>query len=670
MYGIKGNYFSQKNDNFINTTWIELIGFERTSPDYGVGDYINKLGFVPDCVSYHLTSIDFVNDFQGLEQEYELPIFACSYFGHTHNDDRERQPWTNHDLLGLTKELQARGIKVYASFFDLEAEPGLPGKVSFATRHPELRGVDRTGTEQPFIFMLKRFADKSSYGEYLLEKLLQVVTGYGWDGIQLADGISSPRLSLQEIDFSDDMFEQFLTDTGITPPAEVPLVCCEKEDFEKRANWIVNEQYIRWVNFHTKKWSAFMGSLIKGLRSIGKDAAFNSAWTKDPVESIYRYGTDYKKYVEYGATSFVVEDVASDLEFLAEEDTSYLMDYAYRKFIHYEFAAALMTNKALLPGTPLTPLFMIRDTLEQWDTLHHQPAAMQRAAGSNLNKYIRTKDGKLVPITSGPYFCLADGLTKEEWDHVRITWDNGYTKNPVKVHGYTVVWSDKAMYKEVQELCSNKTWHTAKWIAELTSRKVAVNEIAPIENLDKVEGPILVINSYLFDSEELMKINNYDKGNVFFIGLQSDKSYELKMSEKGNKSITLARTTLSNPPDSKFDPCGAIWTHPLNFRTVDESFVKECVEQLLEYSKDIPHAITTMASCNVMSVETGPDTVRIFVENDEYYYILPWIETNRKIKRIDIITKPKGYPVRVEGSKFKVRVPGRGMDIVEIEFEN
>ena len=75
-----------------------------------------------------------------------------------------------------------------------------------------------------------------------------------------------------------------------------------------------------------------------------------------------------------------MEDVSADLAILANEDNGYNMGYKHRKFVHHEFAANLMQIKAHLPDLPLTPLSMIRDTLEQWDVIHHMPAAMGRAS--------------------------------------------------------------------------------------------------------------------------------------------------------------------------------------------------------------------------------------------------------------------------------------------------
>ena len=91
MYGYRDVYYNQKHEGFRNSVWIELIGFDNTAPDYGVGDFLSKTGFVPDMVSFHLTSICFVLTHKGMKAEHRLPAYACSYSGHAGNDDRHRQ---------------------------------------------------------------------------------------------------------------------------------------------------------------------------------------------------------------------------------------------------------------------------------------------------------------------------------------------------------------------------------------------------------------------------------------------------------------------------------------------------------------------------------------------------------------------------------------------------
>ena len=196
-YGNKNAYFGSTKEVFSNSIWVELIGFDQTLPDYGVAQYLETIGFLPQYISLHLTSIDFVNTYKGMEQEYLLPIYACSYGGHEQNDDRRRQDWTNWQLRGLVRALQARGIRVYASFFDMDSPNGLAEEPLFTQLHPELLACGNSESRmESGVVMIKRMADGRLYEDYLLEKLLEAASGYGFDGFQLADGISSLRSNL------------------------------------------------------------------------------------------------------------------------------------------------------------------------------------------------------------------------------------------------------------------------------------------------------------------------------------------------------------------------------------------------------------------------------------------------------------------------------------------
>ena len=78
MYGKVDNYFGQKNEGFHNSIWIELIGFDKDLPDFGVGEYLDRIGFIPDSISLHLTCVDYVNRHEGMDKEYVLPKYVCS----------------------------------------------------------------------------------------------------------------------------------------------------------------------------------------------------------------------------------------------------------------------------------------------------------------------------------------------------------------------------------------------------------------------------------------------------------------------------------------------------------------------------------------------------------------------------------------------------------------
>ncbi|MEG0767597.1 MAG: hypothetical protein RR482_07765 [Clostridia bacterium] len=133
-YGRENAYFLSGDKRFFNCVWIELIGFDNTAEDYGVGRFLDAAGFVPHAVSFHLSSIDFVNTHPGMEQELPIPLYSCSYGAHTHNDERERQNWTNWQMKGLVDALHTRGVKVFSSFFDLEYIPSFCAWTATARR--------------------------------------------------------------------------------------------------------------------------------------------------------------------------------------------------------------------------------------------------------------------------------------------------------------------------------------------------------------------------------------------------------------------------------------------------------------------------------------------------------------------------------------------------------
>lgn len=624
MYGNFNNYFHSGNTQFHNSIWIELIGFEKNAPDYGVQDYLDTIGFVPDSVSLHLTSVDFVNTHSGMDMEYVLPPYACSYNGHAQNDQRARQDWTNYDLRGLVGTLQARGIQVFASFFDLISQTD----TRFTDAHPELLASGADTAEQG-IMMIKRFADGTYYEDFLLTKLLAVAADYGFDGVQLADGISSPRNAIWFADFSQDILKQ----SGLDIPGDATDI----------PGFIRQHRRREWIAFYRKRWGAFLTKIIKGLKQAGIAVAVNSAWTRDPFEAIYRYGVDYKAIEDAGADYFVVEDVSADLAILGYEDNhNYALSYAERKMIHYEFVANLMAICAHNTKMRITPLFMIWDNQEQWDVLHHAPTAMQRAAAANFTHFY-LKNGALSPITDGPHFCLGDALGVEDWKFIRLCIDNGYTPKAVDAEGATFIWSRRRMENELESFIRHGVYHSAKWLALLLRQGAAIQKIACISQLHELSGDIAVANYSLLPPDEQAAVDGYTNGKIIKFETHAKADAECQCTPKAPG-----------------------WPRPLDFSSVPETYIADIVRQI---NAEINASFKTAGEeCTLHEVLTGENTANIIVENNEYYYVIPKIETKRRIRQIKFLTKPDGYPLRCTEHTFQVRVAGRGVEIAEIQY--
>ncbi len=632
IYGKKNAYFGSAKQGFQNSVWVELIGFDCELPDYGVGQYLEELGFRPQVISLHMTSIDFVNTYRGMEAEYTLPRYACSYGGHERNDLRQRQAWTNTGLRGLTRALKDQGIKVLGSFFDMDSENGQDGVPLFTELHPELLPAGGKAGMETGIVMIKRFADGSYYEDYLLKKLLETAEGYGFDGYQLADGISSLRSNMWYSDFSDDLLEQ----AGIGLP----------EGAEDRSAWIWANRRREWRAFYRRRWSSFLDKLIRGLREKGLLVMVNSAWTRDPVEALVRYGVDYGTIARADATSLVVEDVSSDLAILSQNDNhGYRMSYEARKMVHYNFLANLMCLRAYLPRTKLTPLFMIWDNQEQWDVLHHAPTAMQRAGAANFSNFLVTKEG-LKTITDGPHFCLGDSIRREEWEFIRRCIDNGYSEHPCETEGAAFLWSDERMEREAEELDRCGLCHSAQWLALLQRAGAQIHKIIRSEDLCCLKGDLVVTNFSLLSVREQEMVRNYKEGEVLYLERPGEE-------EAGGGM---------NPGQDG-------WPYPLKMCLPQEEYVKAAAIRVNAACNARIAEGDGFLECTLTEIRTGPETARILVENNEYYYAIPTIRTRRKVVSVKAITKPEGYRTNAGEHHFSVRVPGRGADILEIVYE-
>lgn len=623
MYGKFDNYFNAENRSFHNSVWIELIGFEKNAEDFGVSEYVDTLGFVPDSVSLHLTSVDFVNLHKGMAEEYILPPYVCSYGGHPQNDMRYRQDWTNFELKKLICTLQSKGIKVFASFFDLEPEK------EFSSQHPEILSTRPCDDGMGAPIMIKRFADGTYYEDFLLKKLCEVIADYGFDGVQLADGISSPRDAIWFADFSEDLIEQSKID--------IPNDVTDKEEY------IVRFCREEWIAFYRSRWGEFLTKIIKGVKAAGALVAVNSAWARDPFEAVYRYGADYKIIEEAGADYFVVEDVSSDLAILSYEDNhNYALSYEERKMIHYEFVANLMAINAHNENMKITPLFMIWDNQEQWNVIHHAPTSMQRAAAANFTHFC-LKDNGWKPITGGPHFCLGDALTREDWAYIRHCIDNGYVPEMKSAEGAVFIWSARRMENELASFVKCGTYHSAKWLACLMRAGAAVSRAADISRLGELKGDIIVTNYSLLPSDEKALIDSYSGGRVI-----------------------KAEYITENDTSHILNPETAGWVRPLAFSEVPPEYIETIADEI---NKNInAELVTGRVECTVNEIITGKNTSVIAIDNNEYYYVLPRVRTKKRIKNIKIITKPNGYPLVWSENEFRVRVAGRGIDIAEIEY--
>ena len=661
--------FTEKK--YSNWLWIELIGFDNEQPDFGVGSIIQRAGFIPAGVSLLLFWTAFVIDHKGLGQEKKLSPSEASYGGHPYSPERKRQEWTNWQLKNLIAELHKHNIKVYLSYFNYYAH----GSEYFKDKEYLMEMYRRGGCGA--LSMLKKQKNGVWFEDVLQEKTVTALVDYGFDGIQIADGVSSPRIALQEGDYSPEMLEQFFEYLGTEQP-----------DTKEIAEYIWSEKRLEWIRFHTQRWNRFYEKFIERLKCADKEAIFNSAWTRDPFEAMYRYGVDYRKTARSGLISFMAEDVSSGLSILSARDNGYLMTDEERRRLHYEFLTALMLCRAAMPNLRITPLSGVHDTMEQWGVLEHMPTLLTRQTFANLNTFIASKNG-LKPITDGPYFCLSDSLSKNDWSVIKRNWILGDVKNPVTSAGVILIWSDSRLDRELEEFCKNRRTPTHKIVSELLYAGAPVNTVARIENIPYLNGNLLVSNFDLLPQEEQQLVRSYKNGKVLVVGSVAPNGFKPLVTETASfgamnlciRENGVQGVTVKNKQEYGFDPklsmeeVNCLWTKTLRFAPFSDEFYQACADAIIKVTnapaikaEGVNEHGIRHRYCKYICVYTGTDTCRIILVNDDYYYNIPQVDMKRRIAEIKCITKYDGYEVLFSGSTFSCRVPGKGAEILEIRL--
>ncbi|MCQ6557303.1 hypothetical protein [Paenibacillus mendelii] len=661
--------------------WIELIGFENQDRDYGVGAYLETVGYIPDAVSLLLFTPDFIHAHNGMSEEHILPPEVCSYNARPYGKHRNRQIWTNFQLKGLVEQLQKHGIEVYCAFFDLfhVHNPELPRPSEWCGAHPELYEMRMSGDAFGVINPLKRFKDGSYYEDLFIHDLMTVMRDYRFDGYHGADGYSSSRLSIAEIDYSDDMVEQFVRFIGDDLSQEITMNCDQdKLAMKQRGEWIWKHRRIEWIRFHAARWASLWQKIMIAIKNEGKKAVANSTWTRDPFEALYRYGVDYRQLAATGIDGFVVESVAASLSSGADG-----MEYEPIT----EFMAMLASMKAYMPETRLICLNAIQDTNEQWDTINHAPTVLERDIYTFSNLYVQV-EGKLKRSSAGFMACLGDGISRDGWKWLSDRWELGFDGNPERIVGVSLVWSDEALQNSLEDFMLTRNWPVHRLMDQWLQKGAPLHSFVNISDLEQANGAIVVANLHQLPDDEFERAAGYRNGPSILIG---------QMTERLARLTAAAGLNLVCEPDQYFcvtrDAMGVTqdvflmeqadiegelqhidsindaisWVKQLYFTSMSDDFLSRCVETM-ERAAGAPVVVKNQEFIRMTVLEMKPGTWRILIHNVFHKYKFARIDVGRPIASINVLTDFPGVPVFPDGSEFGLYVPGRGMVIVELEL--
>jgi hypothetical protein len=653
--------------------WIELIGFDNRDPESSVRAFLRNCGFVPEGLSLLITTPDFVHTHAGLEQEVVFPPDYCSYAGKSYNAERPRQAWTNRQLRRLVAALQAQGVRVYFGVFNFFAYPidGQPYRSPWCDAHPELMECTRDGGIPSCLNPLKRFADGRYYEDEFANRLTAVVTDYGFDGYHAADGYSSPRQPIWIADYSDDMVEQFLAMMGLELPADLAAKAATPAEIRARADWIWGRQRHAWCEFYARRFEGLFSKICTAMHRLGRQVAYNNAWTRDPFEAYYRYGIDYRRMARAGVDRFLVETVGAGVSIGAEG--------GFRADLRFELNLMLAHLRACLPRMPLFCLNGTGDRTESWDLLNHAPVVSEREIYTLGHLFVQD-DAGFRRASSGPWVCLADGITAPQWEWLRRNWVVAYESRPRRVLGATVLWSEAALDREFDDYLPSRLLSRQRIAAELQARGAPLQVVVNARHLGATRGCLLVPRPELLPAEELQEVLGYAHGPVLLIGRQdlplppADLAFaEGPGPEQLACRVYHAGRSLAQPsvapvaqaalPEVMPDPLN--YLYGMYYRPVSEAFLQACAELLIQITPT-PRVVSQSPALRVLAIETEEGSIRLLVGNEDHIYALGQIDLQREAREVRIASHYPGRPVLPEGRLIHVQVPPRGMIVLDV----
>ncbi len=638
--------------------WMPLIGFDMEQKDKGVQEFLDNAGFIPEGVSVFLFHPDIVNQHNGMESEFVLHPDNCSYYGIAGNEFRMRQKWTNYDLRTLAGKLVDNGVEAYLGIMGVYLED--TRHKEWESDHRELMSIGVNGAMN--LNPLKRFKDGTYYEDFFAKKALEATVDYGFSGIHVSDFFCPPEHSIVNGDYSTDMIEQFVEQSGVVLPQNILIRMGfdEKDDICERQRYIWNNLRREWIDFYVWRWDKFWTKVCGVLHGAGKKVLVNNAWCSDPFEALYRYGIDYRKFYESGVDGIIAETVPTGQE---------LFNKGFVRFNQFMSMAQVMS--AYNPDRKLLTLLGVKDCTEEWDVLHHSPTRLERDLYTLASMY-KQVDGSLKNSTDGYVVTLGDGILADEWKWLNERFDIAFENVPKRIAASSVVWSDYAHKKLLDEYIKTRRPSLHKQMYELLNRNASFGAVVRTDELEKTEGAIFVPNFDLLSDEEKKKVLSYKKGAVICtVPCDFDKSgidysvcvedefaeYKMCMfilntdnSEKINARIREIFETgeVVTEPDGlpEFWEDARFFKTPMPFRTMSDAFLTAVSYAVNNVSCEI---FETDARIVPMLMENGK--YRLYVFNYDNVYASFKIFINKSFEKIEIVSK---YPVIQPRYVYKV----------------
>ncbi len=630
--------------NNLTILWTELVAFDPEAPDRGVGRYCEGLGFTPEAISLFLWGCDFVHLHDGMAADRDFPPDIGTYLDiYFEGPKVPGMVWSKFKLRSLVEELHKQGIKVLFSIFPSTLRSRFHRE--WVDSHPEVQNllVGELRRDPAAINPLKRLADGSYYEDFLLEKVMAVISDYGFDGWHLCDGYNRPWYQLWQADFSDDMIGQ----SGLKLPVGMT-------DAEARAEYIWTNLRREWIDFYVRRNTAYLKKIVETLHRADKIVTCHTDCARDPVDTIYRYGVDYRRLDELGFDAVVIECVGCAG---ATGDHIFRAHYGV-PFDNVVMATALLT-RVCFKKTPMLYMNGVQDMTEGYSCLRHLPGFLEREM-FNYSHLGIWEEGVWRRCFVGREVCLADSETPDEWRRLAKSWAYTLSDEPVGCDGAVLVWSGKFIEAELEAFMKKRIALTAPILYRLMARGVNISSVVDIDDLDAVtDNPVLALHPGLWPEAAREKLRKHDATRVLTGGI---------LAPPGDDGPAEAWTAESEPltffeehpdhdlPEAEYERISS---------GMPEDFFKVC---RADRNSDAPYY-------RFRAYRLGGNRWRVLVGNVHWQYIYGELVTDRVIKSIVPVNEFRGRPFWIEsrpdgqpGSLIYLRVPHFGMAVVDVEF--
>lgn len=673
--------------------WVELINFDNQKSDLGVGEYLAGLGFVPTKISVFMWGMDFLNLHDSEVENCEFPHGIGSYLDLEFVEPKYKgKPFTKLELKQLIKEFHKHGVKVLFSIFPCSLNNKYHDEWIF--EHLELKiTTNKTFCwGYPILNPLKRFKDGSFYEDFAIQKAVEVLEDYNFDGWHLADGYNHPWFQLCHGDYSDDMVEQFLAFSKVTFSPEFAQACGDNIDkIDARSHYIWHDFRREWIDFYSYRNEVYLQKIVNAVHKAKRLVTSNTCWARDPVEAKYRYGMDYNRISKIGIDEFVIETCGAGGE---------MLDYICRARFSVPFFnvvnATILLSKACSPEAKFLFNNCIQDITEGWSTLHYSSAFLEKEIYKYSNLYSYNSTGKAERIFEGLQCCLATSIKPTEWQYLKSKWDFSLINGVKGVSGITLVYGENILDKELDFYLKTRKSLNANILYRLLAHQVDINSVIALKDINKISTPLLIINPGLLSEAEQTKLLSYKNNTIFAIGemgklqkgestfsdFESENSAEFRV--YGKKIETSFETQkleeedlgddlyLIKEPPSFFDEQFYRRISDKFYQFISKTMMNEC-EQLIKISSD---NTPDSKYFQISSLKLQNGVWRYFICNDNFQYIIGNILVKNEVEYVEIANKFRGRPIKLSPSEepnylyqTQVRIPPKGVGVLDIKFK-